>query len=77
MKAIIESPPAVTAGVSAAELEVMRESAARLTGTGSAAGTEDLFGELAAPFSPAPPGGRANYHRSGGHLWCHGVKEQP
>lgn len=64
-----EAPPAVTAGVSPAELQVMREAAARLTGTGSATGREDPFGVLAAPFRPAP-GARAVYSRTGGHHWC-------
>ena len=71
-----EVPPAVTAGVPGAELEVMREAAARLGGV-SAAGAADLFGALAEPFRPAPAGTRASYHRSGGHLWCHGAKERP
>lgn len=72
-----EAPPAVAEGVSSAELEVMREAAARLTGTGNSASTEDPFGALAAPFCPAPAGARANCSRTGGHLWCTAPKERP
>jgi hypothetical protein len=64
-----EAPPAVTAGVSPAELEVMR-AAARLTGTGDTPDPGDPFGVLAAPFCPAPAGARASYNRVKGHLWC-------
>jgi hypothetical protein len=65
-----EPPPAVTAGVSPAELKVMRAAAARLTGTGDTPGAGDPFGVLAAPFRPAPADGRASYNRVRGHLWC-------
>jgi hypothetical protein len=70
MTVTADTPPAVTAGVSPAELKVMREAAARLTGTGSATGAEDPFGALAAPFRPPPAGTRAAYSRTGGHHWC-------
>lgn len=65
-----EASPAVTEGVSPAELEVMREAAARLTGTGDTPGAGDPFGVLAAPFRPAPEGSRSSYTRTSGHLWC-------
>jgi hypothetical protein len=73
-----EAPLAVTAGVSAAELEVMREAAARLCaqpgGTRDLAG-DDLFGALCAPFDPLPPYEWAGYqrHPSGHHFCVDGV----
>jgi hypothetical protein len=76
MNVITDMPAAPTgAGVSPEELAVMRQAAARLgaipAGTGKA-GAPDLFGMLAAPFRPAPPGARARWKKEPGlGHWCH------
>jgi hypothetical protein len=75
--AATEVPPPMVAGASDAELALMREAAARVAGAVHDAGVPDLFGSLASPFCPAPPGARANYSRTGGRLWCTAPRERP
>lgn len=53
------------AGVSEAELAVMRSAAARIGG----AGTTDLFSVLAESFTPVPAGSRAEWKRNTSGRW--------
>jgi hypothetical protein len=71
MNAITHMPAATArAGVSSAELAVMRQAAGRLGAAPAGTAGLDLpdpFGALAAPFLPSPPGARATWKKEGSH----------
>lgn len=58
--------PATSAGISPAELAVMRQAAARLS-PAPAASAPDPFTGLTIPFTPGPPGRPEYWHKEQGY----------
>ena len=70
MNATTDNPPATSAGISPAELALMRHAAARLSPAPAASRTAsaaDPFTALTIPFTPSPPGRPEWWHKEQGH----------
>jgi hypothetical protein len=66
MNVITDNPAATSAGISPAELAVMRQAAARLSPAGTAS-APDPFTALTLPFTPGPPGDQELWVKQQGH----------